>query len=196
MRDLFRMERDDEQNAQRNFWQWVSRQPWRRMLPEPIECFNMQYCLGFGVCGVHQWYIDVHDCNRCLGYQLCLKTHPTRRSIICLPGRCSYRVMCLMASQIRCQLVHVHIHSMLMIASCKLQVRLDLPLRWEPLSPKICGEWRRGCLHNSVRVNLLKHIIVQTILAEAILAFWNHMRPTKFFQEHPVLNNPATCQQT
>ena len=40
MRDLLRMERNDEKNAQRLFWQWVSRQQWRRMLPNPITCLD------------------------------------------------------------------------------------------------------------------------------------------------------------
>ena len=38
MRDLLRTQHDSGRNAPRNFWNWVRRQPWRRMLPEPIEC--------------------------------------------------------------------------------------------------------------------------------------------------------------
>ena len=30
---------------------------------------------------------------------------------------------------------------------------------------------------------------------EAILRFWDHFKDTDFFKQHPVLSDPATCQQ-
>ena len=40
LRDLMHMERDDDKNAQRNFWRWIERQEWRQMLPTPFEYFS------------------------------------------------------------------------------------------------------------------------------------------------------------
>lgn len=38
--DLLRMEhKDNDRNAPRNFWRWVDRQHWRKMLPKPRGCF-------------------------------------------------------------------------------------------------------------------------------------------------------------
>lgn len=36
MQDLLRTQ-SDGRNAPRNFWLWVDKQPWRRMLPMPLE---------------------------------------------------------------------------------------------------------------------------------------------------------------
>ena len=40
LRDLMHMERDDDKNAQWNFWCWIERQEWRQMLPTPFEYFS------------------------------------------------------------------------------------------------------------------------------------------------------------
>ena len=32
------MQTDCGRNGPRNFWQWVTKQPWRKMLPRPFEC--------------------------------------------------------------------------------------------------------------------------------------------------------------
>lgn len=36
MQDLLRTQ-SDGRNAPRNFWLWIDKQPWRRMLPMPLE---------------------------------------------------------------------------------------------------------------------------------------------------------------
>ena len=37
MQDLLRTQCDAGRNAPRDFWRWIDRQPWRRMLPFPME---------------------------------------------------------------------------------------------------------------------------------------------------------------
>ena len=69
MRDLLRTQHDSGRNAPRNFWNWVRRQPWRRMLPEPIECPG--HCLG------EYYYIQPVDhmmhVSCCCSNKICFK---------------------------------------------------------------------------------------------------------------------------
>lgn len=34
--------RKDSRNLQRDFWRWLARQPWRQMLPQPLECHRLR----------------------------------------------------------------------------------------------------------------------------------------------------------
>ena len=41
LQDLFRSQKDCGRNGPRNFWNWMAKQSWRKMLPTPFECHGV-----------------------------------------------------------------------------------------------------------------------------------------------------------
>lgn len=56
LRDLVDLCEGDPHNHCRAFWRWIERQPWRKLLPAPIECHGLNMLNGHVLCAMAACY--------------------------------------------------------------------------------------------------------------------------------------------
>ena len=185
--DLLRLDHQkDDRNGPRNFWRWVTRQPWRQMLPSEHECFSsitLQYVIPY----LHYaWHI-----------QTCMYIRSVQGH--CGASRCGFRrdvQPWQMANILSLRSVLWFLHKLgpwsfahnpctklaypsLPFCLCVCEVCIDIPLWLQALSAEILGG--RGC-------GLAKTLYYQSLFSAVDLCHQNilssgHWRSTKNIHE-------------
>lgn len=183
----------DEKNYARAFWRWLDKQKWRKMLPPAVEQLILQnseeVCVDWVLAGYSNWLAQ--------GPSPFGRLHPWSLS--------AYVVLASTPSE-RCEAWFVVEGSMWLIQPLSLKTGWPqchsedlsyLSLQLWTLQREIGWSWWCDLL---TLLNVWMKFFIWCVslrlisIHKAIQEYWESMKNTEWFQYHPVLNHPASCQ--